>query len=206
MKSTWFIADTHFGHANIIRYSKRPFATVDDHDRQLVENWNTFVKPGDDVFHLGDFAYRNRESALKLLEQLNGNVHLIEGNHDAAAHQIRAHFVWYDKVKTVKVNDRRIFLSHYAHRVWEKSHHGAWHLYGHSHASLPDDPNSLSFDAGIDNTAIRLGRPELYGSGDLPDTGLQAQDYRPIHFDEVEAVMARKTFVPVDHHGADRGD
>jgi calcineurin-like phosphoesterase family protein len=201
MKNTWFIADTHFGHANIIRYSKRPFESVDAHDLQLIENWNTHVKPGDDVFHLGDFAYRSRESALAILERLYGNIHLIEGNHDSVAHQIRAHFAWYDKVKMIKVGEQRIFLSHYAHRVWDRSHHGAWHLYGHSHASLPDDPNSLSFDAGVDNTAIRLGVPDQYGTGALPEIGLKPHDYRPIHFDEVAELMARKTFVPIDHHG-----
>ena len=201
MKSTWFVADTHFGHANIIRYSKRPFVDVDSHDAQLIENWNAAVRPGDDVFHLGDFAYRNRESALAILDRLHGTVFLIEGNHDSVVHQIRARFSWYDKVKLIKVGERRIFLSHYAHRVWEKSHHGAWHLFGHSHASLPDDPTSLSFDAGVDNTAVRLGAPESYGSGVLPDVGLRPEDYRPIHFDEVEAVMSRKTYQPVDHHG-----
>lgn len=204
MKSTWFIADTHFGHANIIRYSKRPFTDVNEHDELLIQNWNTHVRTGDDVFHLGDFAYRNKASALGILKRLNGNVHLVEGNHDSAAHQIREHFAWYDKVKMIKVNNRRIFLSHYAHRVWEKSHHGTWHLYGHSHASLPDDPNSLSFDAGVDNTAIRLGTPKLYGTGMIPDSGLQPQDYRPIHFDEVAQGMSCKTFVPIDHHGSDR--
>jgi calcineurin-like phosphoesterase family protein len=203
MKNTWFIADTHFGHANILRYSKRPFADVEAHDLALIENWNAHVRRGDDVFHLGDFAYKSRESALSILERLNGTLHFIEGNHDDIAHQIRARFAWYDKVKMIKVNDRRIFLSHYAHRVWDRSHHGAWHLYGHSHASLPDDPNSLSFDAGIDNTAVRLGAPALYGTGAIPDAGLNPQDYRPIHFDEVAAVMARKTFVPIDHHGKD---
>ncbi|HQY88142.1 MAG TPA: metallophosphoesterase family protein [Tepidisphaeraceae bacterium] len=204
MKSTWFIADTHFGHANIIRYSKRPFTDVSAHDLQLIQNWNDHVKAGDDVFHLGDFAYGKRDGALKIFEQLNGTIFLIEGNHDSIAHQIRDRFAWYDKVKLIKVNERRIFLSHYAHRVWEGSHHGVWHLYGHSHASLPDDAGSLSFDVGVDNTAIRLGSIDHYGRGTLPDSGLQPQDYRPIHFDEVEQVMARKSFIPIDHHGRDR--
>jgi calcineurin-like phosphoesterase family protein len=204
MKSTWFISDTHFGHANIIRYSKRPLADVDAHDAQLVANWNAHVKQTDDVFHLGDFAYGRRDGALALLRSLHGKIHLVEGNHDSIAHQLRAEFAWYDKVKMIKVGEQRIWLSHYAHRVWEKSHHGAWHLYGHSHASLPDDPNSLSFDVGVDNTAIRLSGSPLYGTGELPDTGLRPEDYRPIHFDEVAAVMSRKMFVPVDHHGARR--
>jgi len=203
MKNTWFIADTHFGHANIIRYSKRPFTNVDEHDRQLIENWNRSVHAGDDVFHLGDFAFRDRERGLKIFEQLNGTIFLIEGNHDSVAHQMRAKFAWYDKVKMIKVGEQRIFLSHYAHRVWDRSHHGVWHLYGHSHASLPDDPNSMSLDAGIDNTAVRLSGSDLYGTGSIPESGLNAQDYRPIHFDEVKELMSRKTFLPIDHHGAD---
>jgi calcineurin-like phosphoesterase family protein len=204
MKNTWFISDTHFSHANIVRYSKRPFADIDAHDQMLTYNWNAHVRPGDDVFHVGDFAYGKRESALALRNQLHGNLHLIEGNHDSIAHQLRATFAWYDKVKMIKVGEQSIFLSHYAHRVWEKSHRGAWHLYGHSHASLPDDPSSLSFDVGVDNTAIRLCRPDVYGSGDVPAEGLRPEAYRPIHFDEVAQIMATKCFVPIDHHGRDR--
>jgi calcineurin-like phosphoesterase family protein len=205
MKNTWFIADTHFSHTNIIRYSKRPFASVEEHDETLVENWNRHVQPGDDVFFLGDLMLsRRKEHAQAFRTRLAGNIHFIEGNHDDAAHQIRASFVWYREVMMITVNGRKIWLSHYAHRVWNKSHHGAWHLYGHSHHSLVDDRTSLSFDAGVDSTAVRLGRPDVYGTGVLPDEGLRPQDYRPIHFDEVAAVMAEKTFVPVDHHGADR--
>jgi calcineurin-like phosphoesterase family protein len=63
-------------------------------------------------------------------------------------------------------------------RVWNKSHHGAWHLYGHSHGTLPDDPNALSFDCGVD-----------------------CHNYTPISFEQVEAIMAKKTFKPIDHHG-----
>ena len=73
---------------------------------------------------------------------------------------------------------RKIVLLHYAMRVWNRSHHGSWHLYGHSHGSLPDDPNSLSFDVGVD----------CWG-------------YAPISYQEVKSVMSGKTFAPIDHHG-----
>lgn len=201
MKSTWFISDTHFSHTNIIRYSKRPFADAQAHDEQLIANWNAHVKPGDDVFFVGDLVFGKKEHALPLRQRLTGNIHFIEGNHDTAAHQIRDTFIWFREVKMIKVNEQKIWLSHYAHRVWEASHHGVWHLYGHSHHSLVDDPNALSFDVGVDSTAVRLARPDVYGTGVIPDEGLRPEDYRPIHFDEVAALMAKKTFVPVDHHG-----
>ena len=43
-----------------------------------------------------------------------------------------------------------IALMHYAMRVWDRSHHGSWHLYGHSHGSLPPLVGKFSFDAGVD--------------------------------------------------------
>lgn len=201
MKDSWFVSDLHLGHDNIIQYGKRPFANIDEMNEALIENWNRVVKPGDDVYFLGDFSYKSRENTLALRQRLNGTVFFIEGNHDKAAHQIRDTFAWYKEVHKARVCGKDIFLSHYAHRVWNQSHHGVWHLYGHSHGSLPDDPNSLSFDAGIDNTAIRLMGSPLYGTGELPDSGLNAKDYRPLHFDEVAEVMSKKTFKPMDHHG-----
>ena len=186
-RQIWFTSDTHFGHANIIRYSGRPFADVVAHDRGLVAAWNNVVRPADLVYHLGDFAYKAEQSVADLVRKLHGTIYLIEGNHDAAAKRERACFANFTPVATVKAGGRRVFLSHYAHRVWPGSHRGVWHLYGHSHNSLPDDPHALCFDVGVDAVAARLGG--------------EPQDYRPMHVDEVAEVMAAKTFRPVDHHG-----
>jgi hypothetical protein len=82
-----------------------------------------------------------------------------------------------------------------------RTHYGAWYLYGHSHHSLPDDRYVRSLDVGLDATAVRLGRPDLYGTGIIPSEGLRPEDYRPIHFDEIAELMRRKTFKPLDHHG-----
>ncbi len=201
MKSTWFISDTHFSHANIVRFSKRPFASVEEHDEQLIANWNASIRPSDDVFFLGDLIFGKRDAALALRQRLNGHIHFIEGNHDSAAHSIRNTFAWYREVMMIKVNGRYVWLSHYAHRIWDKSHHGAWHLYGHSHHSLPDDPDSLSLDVGVDANAVRLSTPDVYGTGLIPEVGLRRETYRPIHFDEVAELMSKKRFVPIDHHG-----
>lgn len=50
----WFIADTHFSHANIIKYANRPFANVEEMDCVLIENWNLCVAEDDQVFFLGN--------------------------------------------------------------------------------------------------------------------------------------------------------
>lgn len=81
----FFTADPHFGHANIIKYCQRPFASVEEMDRALTERWNAKIGSDDDVWILGDFTMRSGATALNYLRQLNGHKHLILGNHDGFA-------------------------------------------------------------------------------------------------------------------------
>ena len=53
----FFTSDTHFYHANIINFCKRPFANVETMNEALIENWNAVVGVDDIVFHLGDFCF-----------------------------------------------------------------------------------------------------------------------------------------------------
>ena len=55
----------------------RPFHDVMEMDKTIITNWNNTVGRGDDVWHLGDFG-----DDMSLVQQLNGNVHLILGNHE----------------------------------------------------------------------------------------------------------------------------
>lgn len=200
MGNTWFISDTHFRHRRIMEYSKRPFASIEEHDEILVLNWNSAVKKQDSVYFLGDLIFGEPEVARLFVRRLNGTILFIAGNHDRTASSIRNMFAWYGDVKMLKLSEQRIFMSHYAHRVWPSSHHGVFHCYGHSHNSLPDDPKALSMDVGIDATAARLAG---LSSGQVHPLGsTKPADYRPISLDEVKAFMSQKTFVPVDHHGS----
>ncbi len=183
MSELFFTADTHFHHANIIKYCNRPFKSVEEMDDTLINNWNDKIKSGDTVYHLGDFSFTE---ARPYFHRLNGNIHFIRGNHDKQAEGFyrdaiakdQVTFVSFKDVNTVVYNGQEIFMSHYAHRVWNKSHRGVWHLYGHSHGTLPDDPNALSFDCGVD-----------------------CHNYTPLSFDDVKRIMQKKTFKAKDHHG-----
>lgn len=77
------IADTHFGHNNIIGYENRPFRDVREMDNSLIEMWNSIVGDDDLVYMLGDFTLsRNKEIIANLVSKLNGRKILIMGNHD----------------------------------------------------------------------------------------------------------------------------
>lgn len=80
----WFTSDLHFNHLNILKYEpeSRPFADIYEMNRTLIDNWNMVVKPSDIVYVLGDFMMGSVEEGRKCIEQLNGEIILIRGNHD----------------------------------------------------------------------------------------------------------------------------
>lgn len=179
MSEVWFTADTHFGHDKVIQYCNRPFASVEEMNERLIENWNSNVARGDLVYHVGDFAFcKTVEEVEAVSKRLNGSIHLIYGNHDWKPVQRAGGFIWKGDYKRIAVGKQKIVLFHYSLRVWHGSHRGTWHLYGHSHGSLRDDINSMSFDVGVD----------CWG-------------YCPVLFDVVEQMMSTKEWKPIDHHG-----
>lgn len=80
--TAYYLADTHFGHANIIRYEQRPFHDVGEMDETLVRNWNARVGVGDEIWFLGDFSLAGAERTRELVAQLAGVKYLVVGNHD----------------------------------------------------------------------------------------------------------------------------
>jgi calcineurin-like phosphoesterase family protein len=121
-------------------------------DKALVDNWNSVVTPQDVVYHLGDFAFgrgTTTEYVSKLAKQLHGNIHLINGNHEKLAHSIPWRFGSIKDCAEIEVENQSIILFHYGMRTWHHDLRGAWHLYGHSHSTLP--PYGKSFDVGVDS-------------------------------------------------------
>lgn len=155
MEQIWFTSDEHYGHENIIKFCNRPFKSTEEMKETMIRNHNAVVKPGDRVYHLGDMFWRTTsdDEALSIIHRLNGQPFYIRGNHEELIHRsqaVRQSFVWVRDSENLKIfGYPNIWLSHYAHRVWNGSHKGAYHLYGHTHAAMPED-GSLSFDVGVD--------------------------------------------------------
>lgn len=179
--ASYFASDYHFGHKNVIKYDKRPFRDVYEMDEELIARHNEVVDETDNFYFMGDFSF-NKQRTEEYLQRLNGNKYFIKGNHDGdhTVQLYKKYGTYLGELAEVDVNNQRIILCHYALRVWNKSHRGVWHLYGHSHHSLPDDLYSLSFDVGIN------------GKG---------YDYTPLSFSQVRGIMDKKQYKAVDHHG-----
>lgn len=76
----FFTSDHHFDHANILKYCERPFVSVEEMNSALIDNWNSVVNPGDQIYHLGDFSLGIK--SLNIVSKLNGRKFLVAGNHD----------------------------------------------------------------------------------------------------------------------------
>jgi len=142
-----FTSDLHLGHHNIIKYCNRPFSNAQDMDEAIIENINKSVAPKDELYILGDFCLGNHDTIRRYRKRIRcKRIHLVKGNHDK---QIpRYLFLTIRDLAKVKVDNQNIILCHYAMRVWEHSHHGSWHLFGHSHGTLKG--SGKSFDVGVD--------------------------------------------------------
>lgn len=186
MSKIFFTSDTHFGHENIIKYSKRPFKNANHMNEVFIENWNKTVDEDDEVYHLGDVSLMSAEKTIEILERLNGKVYLIKGNHEKSVMSqpfTRNFFEWIKPKHEIRINGIDITLDHYAGRVWNKSHHGSILLYGHSHDSLDIQGHwGKSMDVGVDSAN------RLFG------------EYRPISFEEIMKIMNKREIKTVDHH------
>lgn len=151
--TTHFTADTHFGHTNIIKLCQRPFMDVDEMNETLVAKWNHQVHPTDTVWHLGDFAHRCEWGEMKaIFDRLNGEKHLVVGNHDHEARGLPWASV--NQMLDLEIEGTHLVLCHYPLLEWDRQFQGALHLHGHTHGQL-DELNAhlreSRMDIGVDS-------------------------------------------------------
>lgn len=184
----WVTSDTHFRHNNVIAYCKRPFTDIDHMTEVLVSNWNTLVCPNDTVYLLGDFSLS--KSALDTVKHLNGQIHLIAGNHDHC-HPVsykkeekgeRMRQLYFDAgFKTIQLErdiviaDQIVKMHHMPYSgdhtdagerytEWRPVNKGGWLLHGHVH--------------------------DLWKIKDKQiNVGVDVWDYKPVHLDQIEQII-----------------
>ena len=204
------ISDPHWGHFNIVDYCLRPFRTtilchkcrnVDEDkrpklhlelgcpdvklmDETLIQNWNSVVKPEDEVFELGDTFFHKDPVVIKsILSRLNGTIYHINGNHDGWLKknpELGDRFTWVKDYFELKENGRHWVMFHFPLLTWHKAHHGALHIHGHCHSSIDYlNKETRRIDIGVDN---------------------KIKPYFPLSLDEIAKLMESIKFTPVDHH------
>lgn len=156
----YFTADTHFFHSNIINLSKRPFKDIDEMNRILIQNWNSYVTQYDEIYILGDFIFKgDAQQANKLLKTLNGKKYLIRGNHDNYLNDDnfdKDAFEWIKDYHVLDYKKRKFVLFHYPILEWAGFFRDSIHLYGHVHNSVKDPEQKKRLDI-LGKHALNVG-------------------------------------------------
>ena len=61
----YFTADTHYYHSSIIKICGRPCKGVTHMNNCLIDNYNKVVTKDDEVYFLGDFAWKASKSQVE---------------------------------------------------------------------------------------------------------------------------------------------
>lgn len=167
----WFISDTHFFHANVLKFTDRDgirirnFNSLDEMHRTIVNNWNAVVSPQDYVYHLGDVTFQYHRPFQELMYSLKGHKRLIIGNHDKLKQEgLLKHF---DKVMLWHGFKEHNFTA--SHMMLKEGHFrdGKYNLHGHTHQNVSENP--------------------LYINNCVEVTG-----YKPRHLDEILNIIKER--------------
>ena len=192
----YFSSDWHLGHTNVIKYDSRPFSNTEEMDKEIISRATDLLKEGDSLYYLGDFALTRSKNAMegyiKAIAWTGADLFFVRGNHDKkdTIRLYERYGTYLGEQKKIKLEDegeiQEIVLNHYSMRVWDKSHHGAWHLYGHSHDGLdkhPNQPWGKSMDVSVVSAARILGAYTLFS------------------YPDIKAIMKKRQVKVIDHHG-----
>ncbi len=166
--SFFFIADTHFGDENIIRYESRPFSNADEMDRAITENWNKTVSDEDTVFVLGDLSSYGKEKTSAICKSLKGKKVLIKGNHDTESNDYYRECGFENVIEYPIILDNFWILSHEPMYVNKNMPYA--NIFGHIHN------NPMYKTASEQSFCVSVERIE----------------YKPIKFDEIKEEIMRQ--------------
>ena len=210
-KSAIFAGDFHLDHLQPFIWNARGFKSVEEHADFIVSEVASYYKANPDavMVYLGDgFLNSTVERAIAYFAKLAIPMYYIWGNHEGPTSQIykkevydyfnddsiqvyplrpavARNILFLGREAEFSVDRQRIHASHFAKEVWDKGHHGVWHIFGHSHHSLASGHRQYleakKLDIGVDSCIDYFKKPYM--------TYAQLKD-----------IMDTKKVVPVDHH------
>ncbi|ACS90997.1 2'-5' RNA ligase family protein [Thermococcus sibiricus] len=160
-RKIWLISDTHFDHANIIKYCARPFVDIKEMNRVLLKNWNNTVKRNDIVYFLGDISFgKHSRSPRYWLSKLNGKIIYIKGNHEKT--NLGKHY------EIVNYKGHKFFLVHDPKDV---DSFDGWIIHGHKHN------NDL------------INYPFVNKEKRTINVSVETINYKPVSFDQIIKII-----------------
>lgn len=172
-------SDSHWNHSRILKFCNRPFNTIDEHDKALIDNWNSVVGMDDTVIHLGDFCFGGAPAWRKVREQLNGHIYLIKGNHDDCNMNASIEKLFEDVLYQARiiVDGQTVYLNHFPFLCYA---HSDPKLYKDYYINLFGHVHSYPGATGTDISRLINLYPTQY------DVGVDNNNFTPISWEDVK--------------------
>ena len=127
------------------------------------------------MFHLGDFCDNSQYN--RYTSRLNGNIHLIQGNHDRIVENQQ--FASISEQETIYVEGQRIILNHYPLLCFGGERTCTWQLLGHVYSGVGNE-------TGYDLQRLVMLFPRQY------DVGVDNYGFRPVSYREIKSIIERQ--------------
>lgn len=155
----FFTSDLHFCHNQPFIYKDRGFSSIEEHDTAIINNWNKIVSPKDTVYVLGDLMLNDDKQGIKNINQLQGNLFILLGNHDTdtrrGLYDIYLHnLISVSYAMRAKINGYSFWLSHYptdTSNMNEKNlKQMTLDLHGHTHSKEIFQSSPYQYNVALD--------------------------------------------------------
>ena len=157
----WITSDLHFGHQKDFLWRPRGFNSIEEHDEEIIKRWNELIDSNDTVYILGDLMLNDNSSGIAKIRKLNGEKHIIIGNHDTETRITLYNSIWdiysVEYGKRIRYRGITFYMSHYPtltenHDSDKRLKGRVINLCGHSHTTDPfaDWDKGLIFHTELD--------------------------------------------------------
>ena len=170
----FFTSDSHFSLADntIIPRDFRPFKSLKQMNRHIINKWNKDAKTTDFIYHLGDFVnyncfdYKNYKEYFALVNKIKANVILIFGNNENkilekefngdfdSMKKFLLDIGFFDVIKDSLDIEIKGNVYHLTHRPTDANFKSEYNLFGHIHKC--GFVKKFGFNIGVDNHYFKL--------------------------------------------------
>ena len=181
----YFSSDLHFYDEGLIKYCDRPFSSVDEMHRKVIDNFKNKVNGNGEIYILGDITGRNaahlgKKDYMQILDQMGINnpntpFRLILGNHDTLPIEDYTDmgFVSVKKIDHIRLGKLETMLTHDPCMVQPKN---TLALCGHIHTLF-------DYICNINRNTLAI------------NVCLEARGYAPVSEEEIIALIKSTAWI-----------
>lgn len=147
-------SNLQFGRPGAIKKYDRPFSSVEEMDKTLIENWNLTVSEEDVVYVLGNFGW-DPSTTEKCINTLNGHIYFIEGEFDKATVDVSMLPNAENKIEEIGqidyLQEVDACISYWPLSIWP----GKYLLTGHPSNRIKTDPSKKIINVSCDKWSYK---------------------------------------------------